>query len=210
MRRSLIAGLRRSGFEVDAVGDGEEGLDYARHGRPDVIILDLMLPGRDGLSVLRQLRAEGNPVHVLILSARQQVAERVEGLQTGADDYLPKPFEFDELVARLQALVRRKFTAKSPVQMVGELAIDLARREATHHGTAIDLSRAEFTVLEHLLVRRGRTVGKQELVDLLYAGTDQGSENAVEVFVHQLRRKLAAAGVDDCIRTRRGFGYLIA
>ena len=188
LRRSLQHGLSRSGFAVDVVGDGEEGFAYARHGTYDVIVLDLMLPKIDGLSVLRKLREAGNNVHVLILSARDQVGERIEGLRLGADDYLTKPFDFDELVARLQALVRRKYDAKSPVHKFGSLVIDTGRRTVVHGDNDLALTRNEYSILEYLLVRRGRVVSKPELLDHLYAGAGHGSENAIEVFVHQLRR----------------------
>lgn len=209
LRRSLCAGLSRSGFGVDAVADGEEGFAYASHGKYDAVVLDLMLPRLDGLSVLRRLRAAGNDVHVLILSAKDRVAERVEGLQVGADDYLAKPFEFDELVARLRALVRRKYGSKSPVHVVGTLQVDTGRRTVACGGRTVDLTKHEFAVLECLLLRRGRTVSKQQLLDHLYAGYDHGSENAIEVFVHQLRKKINTAGDGEVIRTRRGYGYVI-
>lgn len=209
LRRSLEHGLRRSGFAVDLVGDGEEGLAYARLGTYDVVILDLMLPKLDGLGVLRALREDGNAVHVLILSAKDQVEERIEGLQIGADDYLTKPFAFEELVARLGALVRRKYGAKSPVHRIGELAIDTGRRSVSREGTELPLTRSEYAVLEYLVARRGRVVSKTELLDHLYAGDGHGSENAIEVLIHQLRKKIDATSGTGAIRTRRGHGYLI-
>jgi DNA-binding response OmpR family regulator len=209
LRRALAAGLKNSGFVVDAAADGDEGLAYARHGTHDVVILDLMLPKIDGLTVLRRLRESGSRVHVLILSAKDQVGERVEGLALGADDYLTKPFAFDELVARLRALVRRKYGTKDPVIALGELNVDLGRREARCAGRDLHLTPAEFALLEHLLARRGRVVSKAELLEHLYADAGQGSENAVEVFVHQLRRKIQAQGGGDPIVTRRGHGYLV-
>jgi DNA-binding response OmpR family regulator len=155
------------------------------------------------------LRSTGNDVHVLILSARDQVAERIEGLELGADDYLVKPFDFDELVARLRALVRRAYGTKDPVHRVGELQVDTARR-TVHHGTQeLSLTRNEYALLEYLIARRGRVVSKGELLDHLYAGAGRGSDNAVEVFIHQLRKKLHASGADDVVRTRRGHGYVV-
>ena len=188
LQRSLDVGLRRTGFAVDVVGDGEEGLAYARLGNYDVIVLDLMLPKLDGLSLLRQLREEGNRTHVLILSARDQVEQRIQGLRFGADDYLTKPFAFEELVARLQALVRRKFDTKDPIHEVGPLRIDTARRVVTRGAEEIDLTRNEYG---------------------LHGGAGQSSENAVEVLVHQLRKKINRNGDSDPIRTRRGHGYLV-
>jgi DNA-binding response OmpR family regulator len=209
LRRSLEHGLRHSGFAVDVAADGEEGLALARARGYDAVVLDLMLPGTDGLTVLRRLRDGGDRVHVLVLSAKDRVAERVEGLAAGADDYLGKPFEFEELVARLRALVRRKYGTKSPVHRVGPLAIDTGRRCVAVDGREVALTRNEYLVLEYLLARRGRVVPKPELLDHLYAGEERGSENAVEVFVHQLRRKTRVAGHPDVVRTRRGHGYWI-
>jgi DNA-binding response OmpR family regulator len=205
LQRSLRHGLTRSGFAVDVVGDGKDGLAYAKHGVYDVIVLDLMLPGLDGLTLLKRLRAGGSAAHVLILSAKDQVEERIEGLQLGADDYLTKPFAFEELVARIRALVRRKYGAKSPTHRVGSLRIDTARRQVFREDAPIGLTPNEYAVLEYLVARRGRVVSKPELLDHLYAGAGQGSENAVEVLIHQLRRKIH----DPLIQTRRGHGYLI-
>ncbi len=209
LQRSLRHGLSRSGFAVDVVGDGEEGFAYAKHGKYDVIILDLRLPKMDGLTVLRRLRSEGNNAHVLILSAKDQTADRIEGLKRGADDYLTKPFDFDELVARLQALIRRKYGNKSPVHRMGALQMDTGRRAVVHGDHEIALTKNEYSILEYLMARRGRVVSKLELLDHLYAGSTAGSENAVEVFIHQLRKKVRIDGHDDIIQTRRGHGYVI-
>ncbi len=209
LQRSLTHGLQRSGFAVDAAGDGEEGLAYARHGTYDVVILDLMLPSMDGLTVLKRLRDEGNDVHVLILSAMDQVAERIQGLQLGADDYLTKPFAFEELVARLRALVRRRYGAKSPVHEAAGLEVDTGKRTVRRGETSIDLTRNEYAILEYLVTRRGRVISKEELIDHLYAGAGNGSENAIEVFVHQLRKKIHTADCPPVVKTRRGHGYVV-
>lgn len=207
--RSLEHGLRRSGFAVEIVRDGESGLAYARHGGFDVIVLDLMLPRLDGLSVLRRLREAGDRTHVLILSARDQVAERIEGLRCGADDYLTKPFDFDELVARLRALVRRRYGDKNPVHVVGRLRLDTALRQVTYEGHSVELTPNEYAILEHLLARRGQVVSKAELLRRLYTDAGQGSENAIEVFVHQLRRKIHRPEAPEVVKTRRGHGYVV-
>ncbi len=210
LQRSLQHGLLRSGFVVDVVGDGDAGLAFARLGHYDAIVLDLMLPRIDGLTVLRRLRAHGSTAHVLILSAKDEVTERVAGLQAGADDYLTKPFDFDELVARLRALIRRKYGTKATVQAVGDLELDIGRRALSHRGQDIPLTRSEYGLLEYLIARRGLVVSKPELLDHLCAGTDPSSANAVEVLVHQVRRKIQRAGHADVIRTQRGHGYVIA
>ena len=209
LQRSLEVGLHRSGFAVDVVGDGEEGLSYATHGTYDAIVLDLMLPKMDGLTMLRRLRDRGSDAHVLILSAKDQVEERIEGLQLGADDYLTKPFSFEELVARLQALVRRRYAAKNPVHESGLLEIDTAKRTVRLQGEPVAVTRNEYAVLEYLITRRGRVVSKIELLDHLYAGAGHGSENAVEVLIHQLRKKIQGGARPDVIVTRRGLGYVI-
>jgi len=209
LQRSLRHGLRSSGFAVDIVGDGEEGLAYARLGVYDCIVLDLMLPKLDGLEVLRRLRAGGSNTHVLILSAKDQVEERIEGLQLGADDYLTKPFAFEELVARIRALVRRKYGTKNPMRRVGQLHVDTARRTVSCGKKPIALTPSEYAVLEYLVARRGQVVSKIELLDHLHAGAGEGSNNSVEVLIHQLRRKIRAAEHPGLIRTRRGHGYII-
>ncbi len=209
LQRSLRAGLSRSGFAVDCVADGEDGLQWATHGKYDVIVLDLMLPKVPGLTVLRQLRSNGSNVHVLILSARDQVAARIEGLQLGADDYMTKPFDLDELVARLRALIRRKYGGKSPVHHVGALRLDTGRRAVFAGEAQLALTKSEYAVLEYLVARRGSVVSKVELLDHLYAGAGHGSENAVEVLIHELRKKVRAVGHDDVVRTHRGHGYVI-
>jgi two-component system copper resistance phosphate regulon response regulator CusR len=208
LRRSLEHGLTRCGFVVETAANGPEGLAFARHGSWDVIVLDLMLPGMDGLEVLRALRAGGDGTHVLVLSAKDEVVERVEGLALGADDYLVKPFDFDELVARLRALVRRKYGTKDPVLRAGGISLDSARRRVEVDGEPVHLTRNEYAILELLLTRRGRVVSKRELLEHLHARDEGGSENSVEVFVHQLRRKVGERGT-DLIRTRRGHGYLV-
>ncbi len=209
LRRSLQLGLQRSGFTVEAVADGRDGLDHALLGGHDVVVLDLQLPRLDGLEVLRRLRAQGSAVHVLILSARDQAGQRVEGLRQGADDYLCKPFDFDELVARLRALDRRRHGDKNPVLRVGGLALDRERRTVRHEDAPVALTPREFAILEQLLARRGRVVRKEDLLDQLYSRGAPATTNAVEVFVHQLRRKLQAQGCADLIQTRRGVGYLV-
>jgi DNA-binding response OmpR family regulator len=209
LQRSLLHGLRRSGFAVDVVGDGEEGLAYAKHGAYDVIVLDLLLPRLDGLELLRRLRGGGSNTHVLILSARDQVEERIRGLQLGADDYLTKPFAFDELVARIRALVRRKFGTKSPVHRVGDVSLDTGSRTVACGEREVALTPSEYSLLEYLVARRGRVVSNGELLDHLHAGDAEASENAVEVLVHQLRRKIGNGEHRDLIRTRRGHGYVI-
>jgi len=207
----LAFGLRNSleiaSYEVIVANDGPSGLREARTVSPDLIILDLMLPGMDGYRVLRAVREGGSQVPVLILTARGEVQDRVRGLDLGADDYLAKPFDLPELEARVRALLRRGNAAATPFLHHGKLRLDTVGRRVFHDDQPIDLSARELAVLELLLLREGRVVTKQQIVDHLYGWDDTSSSNAVEVFVYRLRKKLEESGVE--IRTVRGMGYII-
>lgn len=209
LRDSLMTGLKRCGYAVLAAADGEEGLRLARMGQYDVIILDLMLPKIDGLTVLRQLRAEGCETNVLILSARDAVESRVEGLRSGADDYLIKPFSFDELVARIQALARRRFGKRSPVIEVGYLRIDTSARIAYADGVPLDLTAREFALLEFLAFHKNRIVSRQDIEEALYEDRFALTSNAVESAVCLLRKKIDRPNHPSLIQTRRGLGYML-
>ena len=209
LRQSLVQGLSEAGFAVDATGEGDEGLWYARDGGYDVIVLDLMLPGRDGLSILRQLRSEGNRSPVLILTARDTVADRVTGLDTGADDYLVKPFAFEELLARVHALLRRKYDVGVNEVRVGGLCIDLRGRRVTWDGKALDVTAREFAVLEVMALRVGEVVSRTEISEHVYGFDAEPDSNAIDVYVAQLRRKIERSGRQRVIHTRRGMGYVL-
>jgi two-component system copper resistance phosphate regulon response regulator CusR len=207
--RSLAGGLRKLGYAVDLAGDGEDGLAWAQTYDYDVIVLDLMLPRLSGLEVLRRLRAGGGRAHVLILSARDRVDERIRGLQAGADDYLVKPFAFDELVARVQALVRRRHHVKSPTIRVGPLEIDTVRRAVSRGGERLHLTPSEYALLELLAYQAGRVVSPEQLLEHLRRGDADVSSNAVQVLVSGLRRKIHVDGEPPILQTRRGFGYFV-
>ena len=209
LQKSLRTGLQRCGYAVDAVDDGESGLRYARHNHYDVIILDVMLPKIDGLSVLRMLRKEGNETHVLILTARSTVDDRVHGLRDGADDYLAKPFSFDELLARIEALVRRKYHAKNPVITVGPLVIDTSARTVVRDGKEIRLSKGEYALLEYLAFRKGHVVSRRQIEDHLYGERNFPMSNAVDRMVCTLRRKIEAGESESLLTTRRGLGFIL-
>jgi two-component system, OmpR family, response regulator len=208
LRRSLQDGLAREGFAVDVAADGRSGLSQARHNPYDVLVLDLMLPVLGGLEVLRALHDKEDRPHVLVLTAKDQVADRVLGLNNGADDYLVKPFAFEELLARVHALVRRRYAERSPAIRVGGLVVDLVARRAVHHGGALDLTAREYALLEYLVLRRGQTVSREEIEDHIYGVHKLPSSNAVDSAVCILRSKLGARG-KDLIRTRRGQGYVL-
>jgi two-component system copper resistance phosphate regulon response regulator CusR len=209
LRRSLHEGLRECGFVPDLAADGEQALAYLDAYRYEVVVLDLLLPKRSGLEVLAELRARGDNTHVLILSAKDQVEDRVRGLELGADDYLVKPFAFDELVARLRALGRRGTERKDPKIRIGPIVIDTARAKVYRRGDVLDLTRGEYALLAFLAARRGRVFSQDSLRKHLYPSESDVSSNVVEVTVSGLRKKLDAPGEPSLIRTRRGFGYVI-
>lgn len=209
LRSSLSEGLARSGFAVDAVADGKSALDYIAAAQYDVVILDLMLPVLDGISVLREMRRSGHACRVLILSAKDQIHDRVEGLELGADDYLVKPFSFDELLARVKALVRREYNAPNPVINLGKAQLNTAMHQVLVNNTPLPLTAHEVSLLEALALNRGRVMSAQSLEGRLHNFAGSVTRNAIEVHVSKLRRKLRDAGINDLIHTRRGFGYFI-
>ena len=209
LQRSLGEGLRRLGHAIDLASDGEQGLWLAEVNDYDVVLLDVMLPKLDGFELLRRLRAGGRQHQVLILSARDLVEDRIEGLNLGADDYLVKPFDFDELCARIQALGRRGRGDKSPRIDLGRLQVDTAARRAFVEGLEVPLGAREFAVLEFLASRRGEIVTRRELREKLWDFEAETSSNVVDVLVYALRKKLADLGIVELIQTRRGMGYLI-
>jgi len=201
----IKAGLAGAGFVVDWVRDGEAALAALLAGSFEAVVLDLGLPRRDGLSVLSALRSAGNAVPVLVLTARDQVADKVRCLDFGADDYVVKPFDLDELAARLRALVRRASGRADACLRHGELVLDPAARSVTLNGAPVVLTGREFDVLRMLLDAAGRVLTRRVLEEQLYAWGEAVGSNALEVHIHHLRRKLGA----DLIRTVRGVGYLV-
>lgn len=209
LRKALGEGLKRSGFVVDSAADGQTGLNYANGVEYDVIVLDIMLPKLDGLSLLKEIRDQRNPAQVLILSARDQIDDRVEGLEAGADDYLVKPFAFEELVARIKTLGRRRFTATNPVIEIENVRVDTSRRQLRVNDDAIALTAAEYNLIEYLSLRRGSVVPKNQLHEMLSNTESESVSNVVEVLVSNVRKKLREAGTPSIIKTKRGFGYYI-
>ena len=202
---ALAVGLKQRGFEPDWVQDGREAQTVMRVEPYAAIILDLGLPGLTGLELLRTERARGNKVPVLILTARDAVQDRIKGLDSGADDYVVKPMDLDELAARLRALVRRSKGEPAPLLHVGAVALDPAARTVTRDGQAIDLQPREFTLLQELMLNAGRVLSRQQLEERMYRWGEEVESNAVEVHVHHLRRKLGA----DIVKTIRGVGYVM-
>jgi DNA-binding response OmpR family regulator len=210
LQRNLATALRRSGYAVDTAADGEQGLWLAESHDYDAVVLDIMLPKRDGLDVLRTLRARGRSLHVLLLTARDTVADRVAGLQSGADDYLVKPFALEELLARVQALCRRAYGDKQPRLKVADLEIDTAARTVRRAGLAVELTAREYQLLEYLARRRGEVVSRTDIEAHIYDGQVDPLSNVVDSVVCTVRKKLAVtAGATPLIHTRRGFGYVL-
>lgn len=209
IRTSVAQGFREAGFAVDATGDGQEGLWYARSGDYDVIVLDLMLPKVDGLTILRRLREHENPANVLILTAKDALDDRVRGLDLGADDYLVKPFAFEELLARVRALVRRKYEARSPVITVADLEIDTGTRTVRRAGRTVELTAREYAILEFLALRAGQVVTRTEIWDHIYDFDAEPGSNVIDVTVGHLRKRLQRGKRPPLIHTRRGVGYVL-
>ena len=209
--RILADGLYRSfgqnGHATDCVTDGHAADEALQKNVYDLVVLDIGLPGRDGFQILSNLRQRRSDIPVLLLTARDTVEDRVTGLDLGADDYLTKPFSLQELEARIRALIRRRHGITDPIITYGALRFDVSGKRATVNGTPLDLSAKEIAVLEILLLRAGRVVKKEHLIEKIYNWDKAIGQNAVEVCVHRLRKKLEPSGIN--IRTVRGLGYLL-
>ena len=206
----VARGLREAGFAVDVAADGEEALEVTRQQVYDVAIVDLMLPKRDGLSVIDELRRHGIGTPVLILSARRSVDDRVKGLQAGGDDYLTKPFAFEELLARLQALIRRSTGQTEPTRLsLGDLSLDLLSRRAERAGKAIDLRPREYALLEYLLRNHGRVLTKTMILSHVWGYNFDPGTNVVDVLVSRLREKIDRDFEPKLLQTVRAVGYVL-
>lgn len=209
LQRTLASALRKSNYVVDVASDGEEGLWLADSQPYDLVVLDIMLPKRDGLSVLAELRRRGQSVHVLLLTARDTVADRVQGLRTGADDYLVKPFALEELLARIEALCRRAYGTKQPILTIGDLSLDTIARTVRRAEQPVDLTAREYLLLEYLARRRGHIVSRTEIEDHIYNGNVDPMSNVVDSAVCSLRKKIGTMSAAPLIHTRRGLGYVL-
>lgn len=209
LRDSISQALKEAGFAVDAAGDGDEGLWYAQSNSYDVIILDLMLPRIDGLTLLRRLRTTNKNTCVLILTAKDTPEDRVKGLDLGADDYLVKPFVLAELLARVRALVRRRYDSKSPVVTVADLELDTSTRSARRAGRNIELSAREYALLEFMAMRAGQVVTRTDIWEHVYDFESEAGSNVVDVYIAHLRKKIESDDLPRIIHTRRGHGYIL-
>jgi len=200
--------LESGGHTVDVAVDGQEGLDLGRQRSHDAVVLDIQLPKVNGMDVCRKLREDGNAVPIIMLTARGAVADRIDGLDAGADDYLPKPFSLAELQARLRALSRRGRPNGTEVLEAGPLTLDPAARELRVNGAAVEMTGTELALLEHLMQNAGVVLSRDQLREHVWGDGPEPTSNVVDIYVHYVRRKLRAAGVtDDPIRTVRGLGY---
>lgn len=209
LQRSLGKALRRAGYALDVSSDGEDGLWRAETTEYDAIILDVMLPKLDGLHLLKRLREKGRETPVILLTARDTVDNRVEGLQLGADDYLIKPFALAELLARVQVLCRRRYGRKSSKVAVGGIEIDLTAHMATRDGRALDLTAREYMLLEYLALRQGQIVTRAEIEAHIYSDSAEVMSNAVDSAVCNLRKKISGSDSSATIQTKRGLGYVL-
>ena len=206
---TIVRSLRRLAYSVDFCYNGNKALELIDVERYDLILLDLNLPGTDGMTVLRTLRKTDHETRVLILSARSEVADKVEGLDAGANDYLAKPFHLAELEARIRSLTRRQFTQNDVVLSCGDLAFDTKARTASVAGQALTLTRKETGILEYLLLNKGRPVSQEELIDHVWDNSVDNFSNSIRVHISSLRKKLRAALGCDPIRNRIGEGYVM-
>ena len=203
--KGLHTALRQDGYAVDGVSDGRSASEALRSSKFDLVLLDLGLPGRDGLEVLRDLRSRGDATPVIIVTARDDIDNRIEGLDAGADDYIVKPFDLNEVAARMRSVLRRANGRADPTIRVGDISLNPATHAVDRAGVAVQLSAHEYAVLEALLQRPGAILSRTQLEDRLYGWDAPVESNAIEVYIHSLRRKLGS----DSIRTLRGVGYFV-
>lgn len=209
LARAVKQGLEEEGFAVDLAADGEEGDYKARTSTYDLVILDLMLPKIDGLTLLQNWRKNGINTHILILTAKGELVDKVRGLDLGADDYLTKPFEIDELLARVRALIRRKHDVKDPVLRIHDLEIDTAARTVRRNGQRIHLTPREYALLEYLAFHQGKVVTRPMIWEHLYDEEDENTSNVVDVYIRYLRNKIDRGFEKPLILTRWGEGYML-
>lgn len=210
LRETLAARLKREGFAVDTAGDGEEGLYHGREVPFDIAVIDLGLPKMSGMDLVKALRAEGQKFPILILTARSSWQDKVEGLKSGADDYLVKPFHVEELLARLNALLRRAAGWSKPSLDCGPVKLDLSAQTVAVNGSGVDLTSYEYKVLEYLMLHAGELVSKADLTEHIYQQDFDRDSNVLEVFIGRLRKKLDPEGEIKPIETVRGRGYRFA
>ena len=201
--------LKKNGYSVDSVFDGEEALDYLKSGEYDLVILDIMLPKINGFEVIKELRNKGNHTSVLMLTARDSADDKVKGLDLGADDYLVKPFDFNELLARMRAVVRRKYGNSSNNLIIGDLVLDTSKKSITRGEKEIELTGKEYEVLEYLMQNKNRILSREQIKQHVWDYNYEGDSNIIDVLIKNIRKKIDVEDGKQIIYTKRGLGYVI-
>ena len=201
--------LKKNGYSVDSVLDGEEALDYLEYGEYDLVILDIMMPKVDGFEVIKKLRNKGNHTSVLMLTARDSADDKVKGLDLGADDYIVKPFDFNELLARIRAVVRRKYGNSSNKLVIGDLILDTSEKSVTRAGKQIELTGKEYEVLEYLMQSKNRILSREQIKEHVWDFDYEGDSNIIDVLIKNIRKKIDIEDGKQIIYTKRGLGYII-
>ena len=201
--------LKKNGYSVDSVLDGEEALDYLEYGEYDLVILDIMMPKVDGFEVIKKLRDKGNHTSVLMLTARDSADDKVKGLDLGADDYIVKPFDFNELLARIRAVVRRKYGNSSNRLVIGDLILDTSEKSVTRAGKQIELTGKEYEVLEYLMQSKNRILSREQIKEHVWDFDYEGDSNIIDVLIKNIRKKIDIEDGKQIIYTKRGLGYVI-
>ena len=201
--------LKKNGYSVDSVLDGEEALDYLEYSEYDLVILDIMMPKVDGFEVIKKLRDKGNHTSVLMLTARDSADDKVKGLDLGADDYIVKPFDFNELMARIRAVVRRKYGNSSNKLVIGDLILDTSEKSVTRAGKQIELTGKEYEVLEYLMQSKNRILSREQIKEHVWDFDYEGDSNIIDVLIKNIRKKIDIEDGKQIIYTKRGLGYII-
>ena len=201
--------LKKNRYSVDSVLDGEEALDYLEYGDYDLVILDIMMPKVDGFEVIKKLRDKGNHTSVLMLTARDSADDKVKGLDLGADDYIVKPFDFNELMARIRAVVRRKYGNSSNRLVIGDLILDTSEKSVTRAGKQIELTGKEYEVLEYLMQSKNRILSREQIKEHVWDFDYEGDSNIIDVLIKNIRKKIDIEAGKQIIYTKRGLGYVI-
>ena len=201
--------LKKNGYSVDSVLDGEEALDYLEYSEYDLVILDIMMPKVDGFEVIKKLRDKGNHTSVLMLTARDSADDKVKGLDSGADDYIVKPFDFNELMARIRAVVRRKYGNSSNKLVIGDLILDTSEKSVTRAGKQIELTGKEYEVLEYLMQSKNRILSRDQIKEHVWDFDYEGDSNIIDVLIKNIRKKIDIEDGKQIIYTKRGLGYVI-
>ena len=201
--------LKKNGYSVDSVLDGEETLDYLKYSEYDLVILDIMMPKVNGFEVIKKLRDKGNHTSVLMLTARDSADDKVKGLDLGADDYIVKPFDFNELMARIRAVVRRKYGNSSNKLVIGNLVLNTSEKSVTRGGKQIELTGKEYEVLEYLMQSKNRILSRDQIKEHVWDFDYEGDSNIIDVLIKNIRKKIDVEGGKQIIYTKRGLGYVI-